>query len=186
MRWLSGNIFNHIARLLKDVLIQAAQRCIWDPVKHLQWSLITKIYNRACGFFAKMHETKSSYRVIEDHDTLKFNLKLIKNYGPRMLAQDWPFKCQKNSSICSCLLLADLNLFHTNGLFLYLLKTENLGFFGIFGGYGKRPVAWNGFTKVKRHFDKKVIWRCYRERNCLEKTVALWKLVFSSNYFNEL
>ena len=185
MRSLPG-IFSHIAWLLKDVLVQAAQRCIWDPVKHLRWSLIAIIYNRACRFFAKMHETKSTYRVIEGYDTLKFNLNLIKKYGPRMLAQDWLFKCQKNSSICSCLLLAVLNLFHTNGLFLYLLKIENLGVFDGFRGYGKRPVAWNGFTKVKRYFDKKAIWRCYRERNCLEKTVALWKLVCSSNYCNEL
>ena len=185
MRSLPG-IFSHIARLLKDVLVQAAQRCIWDPVRHLRWSLIANIYYRACRFFAKMHETKCTYRVIEGYDTLKFNLNLIKKYRPGMLAQDWPFKCQKNSSICSCLLLAVLNLIHTNGFFLYLLKTENLEVFNIFRGYGKRPVAWNGFTKIKWHFDKKIIWRCYRERNCLEKTVALWKLVCSSNYFNEL
>ena len=40
---------------------------------------------------------------------------------------------------------AILNLFHATGLFLYLLKkSENIWFSGVFRGYRKRPVAWNG------------------------------------------
>ena len=38
-----------------------------------------------------------------------------------------------------------INPFHTTDLFLYTPKTsENLPFCDIFGGYLKRPVAWNG------------------------------------------
>ena len=40
---------------------------------------------------------------------------------------------------------AILNLFHATDLFLYLLKkSENIWFSGVFRGYRKRPVAWNG------------------------------------------
>ena len=37
--------------------------------------------------------------------------------------------------------------FHATGLFLYLLKTENLWFSDVFRGYRKRSVTWNGLKE---------------------------------------
>ena len=34
-----------------------------------------------------------------------------------------------------------ITTFHAIGLFLYPLKTENIWFYDIFEGYGKKPVA---------------------------------------------
>ena len=42
-----------------------------------------------------------------------------------------------------------INPFHATDLFRYPLKTsENLWFSDVFGGYQKRPVAWNGLIAI--------------------------------------
>ena len=122
-------------------------------VSHTGW-LVTKSLWINCSFRAAhtfstfLH--KWNIKLREKEYERKQILSIISN----SLISTSLFWIEKNSLA----IITDINPFHVNVLFLYLMKTsENLSFSDFFRGYRNRTLAWKGLMcykikEMKRYF----------------------------------